>query len=132
MRVLARLSRKGFSLLATAPQPDKWSSKQGGPDNALIGPDSIRSQLADVGGLLDGIYYVPRSLMTQRRNREEAFQDIMSRYGIEPKNIHLFSSSGKWAEMAGQLGMHATYLGSKNRLVDELNRLLAASTSADD
>lgn len=123
-RLLARLSRLGFSLLATAPQPDQWSSKQAGPDNALLGPDSIRRQLSDAGGLLDGIYYVPRSLMTQRRNREDALRDIMRRYLIDPGNIHLYSASRKWAEMARQLGMNVTILGGKTQLIDELQALL--------
>jgi hypothetical protein len=123
-RRLARLSRLGFGLLATAPQPDQWSSKQAGPDNALLGPDSIRRQLSDAGGLLDGIYYVPRSLMTQRRNREDALRDIMARYGIDASNIYLFSSSRKWAEMASHLGMNVTVLGGKGDLVSAVKSLL--------
>jgi len=83
-RMLARLTRSGFQLLATAPQPDDWSRDHGGPDDALLGPDSIRKRLADAGGILDGIYYVPRSLFTQRRNREQALQDILERYAIRP------------------------------------------------
>lgn len=128
-RLLARLSRQGFSLLATAPQPDEWSSKQGGPDNALLGSDSIRRRLSDAGGLLDGIYYVPRSLMTQRRNRQQAFRDIMERYGLEARRIHLYSSSRKWAEMAGQLGINATYLGGGIDLTNELKALLESVTA---
>ena len=125
LRVLGRLSRQGFSLLITAPQPDKWSGKQEGPDNVLIGSESIRTQLSDAGGMLDGIYYVPRSLMTQRRNREEAFRDIMERYGIDAGHVFLFSSSRKWAEMALQMGIQATYLNSGKDLVEELKKLLA-------
>ena len=124
MRSLARLSRQGYSVLATAPQPDQWSGKQDGPDDALIGTDSIRNRLADAGGLLDGIYYVPRSLMTQRRNRQEALNDIMARYSIEPKNIYLFSSSRRWAEMADSMGMNASYLDGKVPLTEQLQALL--------
>ena len=71
-RLLARFTRSGFHLLATASQPERWSSSHGGPDDALLGPDSIRKRLSDAGGALDGVYYVPRSLLTQKRNRVQA------------------------------------------------------------
>jgi hypothetical protein len=123
-RLLARLTRLGFQLLATAPQPDDWSHDQGGPDDALLGPQSIRKRLADAGGTLDGIYYVPRSLFTQRRNREEALQDIMQRYAIEPAQCFLYSSSRKFVDAAASLGIHATALGDGRPLMQELKDLL--------
>jgi hypothetical protein len=123
-RTLARLTRSGFQLLATAPQPDDWSREHGGPDDALLGPESIRKRLADAGGVLDGIYYVPRSLFTQRRNREAALNDIMKRYGIVPGHCHLFSSSRRFVEAASELGIDATALTSDKQLMQGLKGLL--------
>lgn len=123
-RTLARLTRMGFQLLATAPQPDDWSRDHGGPDDALLGPESIRKRLGDAGGVLDGVYYVPRSLFTQRRNRESALNDIMTRYGIAPEQCHLFSSSSKFVEVAAGLGVQATVLDGDKQLMQGLKQLL--------
>jgi len=123
-RTLARLTRSGFQLLATASQPDDWTRDHGGPDDALLGPDSIRKRLEDAGGVLDGIYYVPRSLFTQRRNREAALADIMKRYGLAPGNCHLFSSSRKFVEVASGMGIKATDLSSGIPLMQGLKLLL--------
>ena len=126
-RALARLTRSGYQLLATAPQPDDWSRDHGGPDDALLGPESIRRRLTDAGGTLDGIYYVPRSLFTQKRNREAALKDIMTRYGIEPAQCYLFSSSRKFAEVAAELGIHTTALDGDKHLMQSLKALLKQS-----
>jgi hypothetical protein len=123
-RTLARLTRGGFQLLATAPQPEDWSREHGGPDDALLGPESIRKRLADFGGTLEGVYYVPRSLLTQKRNREEALRDMMERYSIDPGYCFLYSSSQKFVDAALGLGIEATYLGGERRLIDELRKLL--------
>lgn len=129
-RLLARLTRLGFQLLATAPQPDDWSRDHGGPDDALLGPQSIRKRLADAGGTIDGIYYVPRSLFTQRRNREEALRDIMARYAISPGQCFLYSSSRKFVEAAASLGIAATTLADDRPLMPELRLLLKQSERA--
>lgn len=123
-RTLARLTRLGFQLLATAPQPDDWSREHGGPDDALLGPDSIRKRLADAGGTIDGIYYVPKSLFTQKRNREAALRDIMKRYAIRPAQCRLFSSSRKFVDAALDLGIDATALDDGKQLMQELKTLL--------
>jgi len=123
-RTLGRLTRGGFQLLATAPQPEDWSRSHGGPDDALLGPDSIRKRLTDAGGVLDGIYYVPRSLFTQKRNRDAALADIMQRYGIGPAQCHLLSSSRKFVEAAAAMGIHATTLSDGRHLLQELKQLL--------
>lgn len=123
-RTLARLTRSGYQLLATAPQPDDWSREHGGPDDALLGPESIRKRLADAGGTLDGVYYVPRSLFTQRRNRVAALKDIMERYGIDAANCHLFSSSRRFVEAASGLGINATTLDGDKQLTQALKALL--------
>jgi hypothetical protein len=122
-RRLARLTRHGFQLLATASQPDKWSTDQNDQDNALLGPLSIRERIADEGGVLDGVYYVPRSSLTQRRNREEALQDMMTRYATSPGNCYLFSSSRKFVEAAADLGINATALVHDGQLMAELKAL---------
>ena len=123
-RILARFTRQGYHLLATAPQPDRWSSSHGGPDDALLGPGSIRERLTDAGGVLDGVYYVQRSLLTQKRNRVQALQDILQRYAASPDHCHLFSSSRKFVEVARELGIHATHLNKEHVLSTELETLL--------
>ena len=122
-RQLARLTRHGIHLLATAPQPDHWSSDHDGPDDALLGPFSIRKRLSDAGGVLDGVYYVPRSSFTQRRNREEALRDMMNRCAISPCNCFLFSSSKKFVRAANGIGINATLLGGDLNLMSELKAL---------
>jgi len=122
-RMLARFTRSGYHLLATASQPEKWSSKHGGPDEALLGPNSIRKHLADAGGALDGVYYVPRSLLTQRRNRVQALEDMLRRYAVSPDHCYLFSSAKAYVAVANELGIHATYLNGKVNLLDSLKAL---------
>ena len=123
-RLLAQLNRAGFQLLATAPQPDHWSEEHGGPDETLLGPDSLRQRLNDAGGTLDGVYYVRRSSFTQKRNRESALQDMMERYVVSPAACHLYSSSRKFVDAANGMGIHATYLGEERELIPELRELL--------
>jgi len=122
-RLLARLVRSGFQLLVTAPQPDEWSSDHGGPDDALLGPDSLRKRISDAGGVIDGVYYVRRSSLTQRRRREEALQDMLSRYGISTGNCYLFSSSRKFVRAAVSLGIHATRLNAERTLMNQIKPL---------
>jgi len=123
-RSLGRLTRSGYQLLATAPQPEEWTKKHGGPDDALLGPESLRKRLADAGGVLDGVYYVPRSLFTQKRNREKALQDMMKRYALPPKQCFLYSSSRSFVVAAQALGINATYLGEERELLPELKDLI--------
>lgn len=126
-RVIAWLTRRGFHLLATAPMPDPGDSKErwlkGGGDASLVGPESIRSRIDEAGGTLDGVYYVPRSLLTQHRNRIESLRDMMQRYGVAPDMCYLFSSSKKWAEAAMGLDIRATFLDRAGQLTEELARL---------
>ena len=128
-RTLARLTRADYQLLATAPQPEEWSREHGGPEDVLLGPGSIRKRLADFGGTLEGVYYVPRSLLTQKRNREEALRDMMGRYSIAPGHCFLYSSSRKFVDAAHGLGIAATYLGDERKLIDELRKLLLSVDS---
>ena len=83
-RQLATLNRRGFSLLLTAPEPDHWVPTRGSVDNALQSQAGLRDRIQQAGGDLDGVYYVPRSLLTQDRNRMGALQDMLLRYGLGP------------------------------------------------
>ena len=123
-RLLAWLTRHRFHLLATAPMPDHSDSKErwlkGGGDASLVGPESIRSRIDEAGGTLDGVYYVPRSLLTQHRNRIESLQDMMQRYDVSPERCYLLSSSKKWVEAALELDIRATFLDDEGQLLSEL------------
>jgi hypothetical protein len=123
-RILARFTAQGYHLLATAPQPERWSSSSESPDGALLGPGSIHERLANSGGVLDGVYYVRRSLLTQKRNRVQAFQDMMQRYSASSENCHLFSSSKKFVIAARELGIQSTHLNRDHELISELKSLL--------
>jgi hypothetical protein len=129
-RLLATLTRQGFHLLATAPQPDRWSGEHGSPDDALLGPDSIRKRLSDAGGKLDGVYYVRRSLLTQGRNREEALQDILQRYGVTAGNCILISSHRKFLGAARGLGFQTMPLGPELPLQAALEQLVNSRVAA--
>lgn len=132
--LLAWLTRNGFHLLATAAMPHPSNSRErwlkGGGDASLFGPDSIRSKIDEAGGTLDGVYYVPRSLITQNRNRIKSLDDMMQRYDASPQATFLYSSSRKWAEAAAQLDIHATCLAESRQLIDELTRLKQQTQAA--
>ena len=119
-RQLATLTRQGLHLLATAAQPDKWLGEHGSPDDALLGPESIRRRLSDAGGALDGVYYVRRSLLTQKRNREDALRDILERYAIKPQGCALFSSHQKFVQAAARLGIRTSLLRPEADLLEAL------------
>ena len=121
--LLAQFTRHNFHLLSTAPQPDSGFSIHGGPDGALLGPNSIHNRLSDAGGILDGVYYVPRSLMTQKRNREQALQDMLQRFATSPDHCHLLSSSKKFVNAANEQGIHGTHLNKNRTLINELKTL---------
>jgi hypothetical protein len=123
-RTLARLTRGNYCLLATAPQPDRWTRSRGGPDEALLGADSISKRLSDAGGALDGIYYVPKSLLTRKRTREQALEDMLARYSVKPDRCNLYSSSRKFIDAANGMGILATRLGKECSLLPQLEALL--------
>jgi len=124
-RLLAALTRQGYHLLATAPQPEEWKGEHGSPDDALLGPNSIRRRLSEAGGVLDGVYYVRRSSLTQKRNREDALNDILARYKAKAEHTVLLSSSREFVKAAGELGLQATFLEREEQLVQELAALNA-------
>lgn len=133
-RLLAWLTRHGIHLLATAPMPDHSDSRErwlkGGGDASLVGPESIRSRIDESGGTLDGVYYVPRSLLTQHRNRIESLQDMMQRYAVSSQGCYLLSSSKKWVEAALELDIRATFLNDNAQLLSELAKLKALREKA--
>lgn len=128
-RLMASLTRQGYHLLATAPQPDQWKGDRGSPDDALLGPNSIRMRLSDAGGVLDGVYYVRRSMLTQKRNRVDALLDMLQRYAISPEKATLLSSSKSFVKVAGELGMQARFLARHDELAAELERLIQTSAT---
>jgi hypothetical protein len=72
---------------------------------------------------------VPKSLFTQKRNRESALRDIMLRYGIEPAYCHMFSSSRKFVEVAAAMGVNAAPLADGKQLMQALKTLLTQAES---
>ena len=65
----------------------------------------LLEQVRSAGGEIDGVYYVPRSLLTQDRNREGALRDILKRYALEPAAATLVSSSAPFIKAADRLGI---------------------------
>ncbi len=104
-RQLASLSRQGYQLCLTAPEPEKWVPTRGRVDDALSRQSHLKERIKAAGGELDGVYYVPRSLLTQDRNREGALQDILARYGTSPNQATLISSSVPFLRAASRLGI---------------------------
>jgi len=124
-RVLAELTRAGYHFVATASQPDEWSktstlSKRGQP-----GPKRIRDGLAEAGGILDGVYYIPQSLLTQQTRREEALTDLLRRFSTPADNCYLVSSNRKLVSAAKKLGMHSRKISNKHTLKEILMALPA-------
>lgn len=133
-RLLAWLTRHGFHLLATAAMPDTGDSRErwlkGGGDASLVGQESIRSRINEAGGTLDGVYYVPRSILMQHRNRINSLRDMMQRYSVKPSATYLYSSSKKWAEAASELEIQATCLDDSSQLIKSLSDLRSAAEAS--
>jgi hypothetical protein len=104
-RLLARLSRRGFRLLLTASEPERWVPTRGNVDDALNRQSALVEQARSAGGELEGIYYVPRSLLTQDRNREGAIRDILNRYTVDASGAILISSSSPFVKAADRVGL---------------------------
>ncbi len=104
-RRLANLTRVGTHLLLTAAEPDQWFPTRGNVDNVLGAQGRLQGLLQEVGGDLDGIYYVPRSVFTQDRKRAAALTDILARYKAEPGKATLVSSSKAFLKAADRLGI---------------------------
>lgn len=123
MRVLAGLTRHGFHFVATASQPDDWSKSKAVSKRSRPGPKRIRDRLAEAGGILDGVYYIPQSLLTQRTRREEALKDLLARFGTVAGDCYLVSSNRKFIAIAANFGVNALKISDKERLIDHLDAL---------
>lgn len=106
-RTLAALSRSGLHLLISAPEPDRWVPTRGNVDNALNQQKQLMERTHAAGGSIEGVYYVPRSLLTQDRNREGALSDILKRFSVAPGEAALLSSSTPFINAARRLGIVA-------------------------
>ncbi len=104
-RKLASLNRTGHHLLLTAAEPDHWVPTRGNVDDALNSQAKLQQRIHETGGELEGVYYVPRSLFTQDRNREGALKDILQRYAATPRQAILVSSSVPFLKAAARLGI---------------------------
>ena len=124
IRSLANLTRQGFHFVATASQPEAWSRSKADSKRGRPGPKRLRDRMAEAGGILDGMYYIPQSLLTQRTRREEAIRDILDRFGTREENCYLASSNRKFLSTAAKFGLKTLKIDENNRLQDHLNRLL--------
>lgn len=104
-RNLAALTLKGLRLLLTAPEPDRWLPTRKTVDNALNTQRELLESFRAAGGDLEGVYYVPRALLTQDRNREYALKDILKRYSLRAEEVTLISTSSPFIRVAQRLGM---------------------------
>jgi hypothetical protein len=126
-RQLANLNRRGFHLLLTASEPDQWVPTRGNVDSALRQQRLLQNRIQQAGADLDGVYYVPRSLLTQDRNREGALKDILKRYSATPAQALLMSSSAPFLKAAALIGIETheiiTGKNGQNNLLAQLKSL---------
>jgi len=104
-RLLAGLGRRGYRIILTASEPERWLPTRGTVDQALVDQQELTRGVRSAGGDLDGVYYVPRSLLTQDRNRTGALEDILARYGVKAGAAILISSSTPFLRAAERLGI---------------------------
>lgn len=126
-RLLAFLSRRGINVLLTAPEPDHWVPTRGSVDDALDSQGKLQNRVHEAGGEIEGVYYVPRSLFTQDRNREGALRDILQRYGLTPEQSMLVSASVPFLKAASRLGIQTHEITAsgqeKSNLLSKLEQL---------
>ena len=116
VQMLANLTRQGCQLLATASLSNEWTMNLAVSRRSAPAPQGVRQMISEAGGTMDGVYYVPQSLLTQRTNRETALKDILARFGTPPTQCYLFSSSRKFVAAARRLDIKAFDIDSKNPL----------------
>jgi hypothetical protein len=75
------------------------------------------------GGSIEGVYYVPRSLLTQDRNRQGALKDILKRFSVKASETALLSSSTPFIKAAERLDIKVFEIGTPDK---EMGSLLAA------
>ena len=125
-RALAKLTRSGMRLLLTESEPDQWFPTRSSDDNVLVAQSRLQQRLEQEGGELDGFYYVPRSMLTQDRNRLGALTDILGRYGADADNAHLISASRAFLKTAQRLGINAYRMKKGAKDTDRLITTLKA------
>jgi len=123
IRLLAGLTRRGFSLVATASQPDEWSRDKAKSRRSRPGPRRLRDRLTEVGGSLDGVYYIPQSLMTQRTRNEEALTELLDRFGADAKDCFLISSDRTLLATAKKMRFKTVKIHEKPGLADNLEEI---------
>jgi hypothetical protein len=123
LRALGSLTRRGVHFVATASQPEEWSRSQAESKRSKPGPKRLRDRLSDSGGVLDGVYYIPNSLLTQKARREDAIRDLSARFGIPTGDCFLFSSNRKFINTASGLGVNAERINENNPLCELLEDL---------
>ena len=123
LRALASLTRQGVHFVATASQPEEWSRSQAESKRSRPGPKRLRDRLAESGGVLDGVYYIPNSLLTQKARREEAIRDLCGRFGLSAGDCYLFSSNRKFLGAASGMGVNAEKINGNNSLGSLLEAL---------
>lgn len=128
-RSLANISRHGCHLLLTAAEPERWVPTRGTVDDALDSQNQLIDRTRSAGGEIDGVYYVPRSLLTQDRNRKGALEDILKRYSLESTAATLVSSSVPFIKAADRLGIRSLEIAPPGKrgksLLSMLKRLEA-------
>jgi hypothetical protein len=129
-RSLANISRHGYHLLLTAPEPDRWVPTRGNVDDALNSQNMLIERVQSAGGEIDGVYYVPRSLLTQDRNREGALVDILQRYALNPDAATLVSSSAPFLKAAERLRLTAIEVTPPGKRGKKLAAVLKAFPAA--
>lgn len=123
VRTLSGLTRKGFHFVATASQPDEWSKSKAMSKRSRRGPKRIRDRLAEAGGILDGVYYIPQSLLTQKTRREEALKDLLERFGTRACDCFLISSNRNFIRTAKSFGINTRKIKDKQDLNSLLKQL---------
>lgn len=124
VQMLANLTRHGYQLLATASLSNEWTKNLAVSRRSAPAPKGVRQIISEAGGSMDGVYYVPQSLLTQRTNRETALKDILARFGTPTSDCYLFSSSRKFVAAARRLDIKAFDIDSKNSLENLLTENL--------
>lgn len=104
-RALAGLSRRGHRIILTAPAPDRWVPTRKTVDGALESQRDLTQKARMEGADIEGVYYVPRSLLTQDRNREGALKDILARYRVSADRVTLISGSAPFLKAASRLSI---------------------------
>lgn len=129
-RLLAGLTRQGHRIILTAPEPDRWVPTRRKVDQALVDQQSLMKGVRAAGGDLDGVYYVPRSLLTQDRNRSGALGDILARYGNEAATATLVSTSTPFLKAAQNLGLNTRPVAPPGKPGKQLGEILEELTAA--